>query len=181
MGLPEKKKIYLFISTNGEKDNRKGYQFINNYFKNKKENNNLLIKIGNHKEKNFDFEINLNTFFHGNHKKLKIYYSACDILLSPSTLEAFGQVAIEAASCGTPSVAFKNTGVEDAINHKITGYLASYMNQKDFEQGIEWIFNQLLIDKTFFNKKCVEFVSENFSSRIIAKKYINIYKSILEN
>ena len=99
----------------------------------------------------------------------------------PSRLEALGQVALEAGSCSLPCVSFKNTGVEDAIKHKDTGYLASYMDQKDFEQGIEWIFNQLSIDKYFFNKRCVEFVSKNFSSRIIANKYINIYKSILEN
>ena len=184
LSLPKNKKILLFMSTNGTKDARKGFKFIKSLNESffKRNQDMVILSIGQESELKLNKRtININKSFNGDPISLKLLYSAADLLLVPSLMEAFGQVAIEAASCGTPSVAFKNTGVEDAIKHKITGYLASYMNQKDFEQGIEWIFNQLLIDKTFFNKRCVEFVSENFSSRIIAKKYINIYKSILEN
>lgn len=179
LGLPEKKKIYLFISTNGEKDKRKGYQFINNYFKNKKENNNLLIKIGDHKEKNFDFEINLNTFFHGDHKKLKIYYSACDILLSPSTLEAFGQVAIEAASCGVPTIGFKNTGLEESVSHLKTGYLANYLDQNDFNIGLDFLSKKIDENQKYFYNNCIKFVNDKFKNSLVVNQYKDIYESIL--
>jgi glycosyltransferase involved in cell wall biosynthesis len=184
LGLPKNKKILLFMSTNGTKDIRKGFNFIKSLNKSffEKNQDTVILSIGQESGLKLNNRtISINKSFSGDPISLKLLYSAADMLLVPSLIEAFGQVAIEAASCGTPSVAFKNTGVEDAIKHKDTGYLASYMDQKDFEQGIEWIFNQLSIDKYFFNKRCVEFVSKNFSSRIIANKYINIYKSILEN
>ena len=136
LGLPSKKMIFLFISTNGEKDYRKGYQFIHNYLEKFKSEDILLIKIGNGKEKNFSFEINVNNIVHGDYKKLREYYSASDLLLSPSVLEAFGQVAIEAASCGIPTVGFKNTGLDDSVSHLKTGYLANYLDQNDFNNGV---------------------------------------------
>ena len=57
LGLPLKKMIFLFISTNGEKDYRKGYQFIQNYLEKFKSEDILLIKIGNGKEKNFSLKL----------------------------------------------------------------------------------------------------------------------------
>ena len=179
LGLPENKMIYLFISTNGEKDKRKGYEFINKYFENKKEDNNLLIKIGDNKKKNYNFEINLNTFTFGDYKKLRRYYSACDILMSPSTLEAFGQVAIEAASCGVPTIGFKNTGLEDAVTHLKTGYLANYLDQNDFNYGADFLSKKIKDDPHYFYENSIKFVNEKFKEDIIAEQYKKIYEDIL--
>ena len=95
-------------------------------------------------------------------------------------MEAFGQVAIEAASCGTPTVAFKKTGLEDTIEHKKTGYLSEYMDQDDFEKGIRWVLNEQTKDLNIFSDKCIKFVTDNFSSQLIAKKYIDVYKTALK-
>ena len=46
----------------------------------------------------------------GDPNKLKTVYSSADLLLSPSTLEAMGQVAVEALSCGLPVIGFNQTG-----------------------------------------------------------------------
>ena len=65
----------------------------------------------------------------------KKIYSACDLLIMPSRIEAFGQVALEAGSCSLPTISFKNTGVEDIVDHKKNGYLAKYLNIKDLAKG----------------------------------------------
>ena len=179
LGLPENKMIYLFISTNGEKDKRKGYEFINKYFENKTKDNNLLIKIGNNTKKNYNFEINLNSFNFGDYKKLGRYYSACDILMSPSALEAFGQVAIEAASCGVPTIGFKNTGLEDAVTHLKTGYLANYLDQNDFNYGVDFLSKKIKDNPQYFYKNSIKFVNEKFKEDIIAEQYKRIYEGIL--
>ncbi len=179
--LPEEKMIYLFVSTNGEKDYRKGYQYLKNFFNKKKTNNDLLIKIGDHVEKNFNFEININSFFNGDHEKLINYYSACDILLSPSTLEAFGQVAIEAGSCGTPTLGFKNTGLEDSVSHLKTGYLANYADQEDFDRGLNFLIDKTINEKNFFFNNCIKFVEEKFNSIYIAEEYKKIYHQVLKD
>ena len=110
-----------------------------------------------------------------------MYYSAADVLLTPSVLEAFGQVAVEAAACGTPSIGFRNTGLEDTILHKKTGYLSDYLDQNDFTKGLEWIINESSKNNEYFKNSCLDFISRNFSSEVVSKQYINIYKQILKN
>jgi glycosyltransferase involved in cell wall biosynthesis len=47
--------------------------------------------------------------------------SAADVYVGPSTEETFGQVFIEAALTGTPSIGFDYSGVRDAIRNGVTG------------------------------------------------------------
>ncbi|WP_426415793.1 glycosyltransferase [Aestuariirhabdus sp. LZHN29] len=46
---------------------------------------------------------------------------AADVYVGPSAEETFGQVFVEAAMCGTPSIGFNVTGVKDAVMHGVTG------------------------------------------------------------
>ena len=100
-------------------------------------------------------------------------------MLAPSLLEAFGQVAIEAASCGVPTLGFKNTGLEDTIQHEKTGYLCKYLDQNDFNKGLQWMIKKINKDRNYFMSSCINFAKSNFSSEIIAQKYKDIYESIL--
>lgn len=54
---------------------------------------------------------------------LNIALNAADVYVGPSTEETFGQVFIEAALSGTPSIGFNVTGVPDAIRDGVTGIL----------------------------------------------------------
>ncbi len=182
--LPKDKIILLFMSTNGTKDYRKGYKFIKSAldYLLKFHNDIILLNLGKNSsitDKNNNI-INVINSFNGEPKNLKMYYSASDILLTPSTLEALGQVATEAASCGVPAIGFKQTGLADAILHKKTGYLSDYLNQNDFNIGLNWIIEQIKSDKDFFRNKCQNFARNNFSSEIIAERYVEIYKKVLE-
>lgn len=183
LGLPSDKKILLFMSTNGTKDLRKGFVYIENYLNNSIQNkdNFLLLNVGKNKFDKFNNHniININETFNGSFDKLKLFYSASDILLAPSVLEAFGQVVIEAASCGTPSVGFDNTGLSDTIKHRKTGYLAKYLSQKDFDFGVNWLLHELNKNNQIFYNECIQFVKNNFASNIVSKKYIGIYNRIL--
>jgi len=51
--------------------------------------------------------------------------SAADVYVGPSTEETFGQVFIEAALAGTPSIGFDQSGVRDAIVAGVTGLRVS--------------------------------------------------------
>ena len=53
---------------------------------------------------------------------LREAYSAADIIVVPSLLEAFGQVASEAHACGLPAVVFDRTGLTDIVEDGVTGY-----------------------------------------------------------
>ena len=184
LNLPQNKKILLFMSTNGDKDFRKGFTFIKSSLENllTKREDIILIKIGKNSLINENLnEININKSFNGEPLILRMYYSAADVLLAPSVLEAFGQVAVEAAACGTPSIGFKNTGLEDTILHKKTGYLSDYLDQNDFNKGLEWIIDEYSKNNEYFKNSCLDFISRNFSSEVVSKQYADIYKKILKN
>lgn len=55
--------------------------------------------------------------------------SAADVYVGPSTEETFGQVFIEAALVGTPSIGFDQTGVRDSIVEGVTGLRVSSSTQ----------------------------------------------------
>lgn len=57
--------------------------------------------------------------------QLATLYSAVDLFVGPSLEEALGQVYIEAAACGTPSVGYPIGGVPEAIRDGVTGRIAS--------------------------------------------------------
>jgi len=73
-------------------------------------------------------------------RQLAMLYSACDVFVAPSTDEAFGQVFIEAAACGTPSVGFPVGGVPEAITHGVTGLVASDVSAEALAQAIDTLY-----------------------------------------
>jgi glycosyltransferase involved in cell wall biosynthesis len=57
-------------------------------------------------------------------KTLAMIYAAADIFVGPSLEECLGQVFLEAAACGVPSIGFAVGGVPEAVLDGITGLLA---------------------------------------------------------
>ncbi len=59
----------------------------------------------------------------GDEEHLAEWYGACDIYLTASRLETLGQTPIEAGLCGTPTVAYRATGLTSAVFDGVTGLL----------------------------------------------------------
>ena len=111
---------------------------------------------------------------------LRILYSASDVFVAPSILEAFGKTLVEAMNSKTPVVCFDATGPRDIVEHKISGYKAKPFSPKDLANGIEWVLN---LGENEYNKICEnarEKVLKEFDSRVVAKRYIELYKRILK-
>jgi glycosyltransferase involved in cell wall biosynthesis len=179
------KKYFLFSAYNGIKDERKGFDLMLKALTkldiDKKEFK--IVILGNveglndiNKLYQYDFKV-FDQNFSDDKNLLKTIYSACDILIMPSRLEAFGQVALEAGSCSLPCVSFKNTGVEDIIKHNEDGYLAEYLNIEDLTKGIN-----LLIQESIHKKMSINIrnkVVQEFSYENISNKYKKIYESLV--
>ena len=66
-------------------------------------------------------------------------YSAVDLLIVPSRLEALGQTGVEAHACGTPVVGFNHAGLVDVVDDKKTGSLASPFDTYSLAKEIKWV------------------------------------------
>ena len=71
---------------------------------------------------------------------MAMLYSAADIFVGPSLEEAFGQVFIEAAACGTPSVGYPVGGKPEAILNGVSGLLAESVAPDSLADAIETLY-----------------------------------------
>jgi glycosyltransferase involved in cell wall biosynthesis len=72
---------------------------------------------------------------------LALAYAAADVVVVPSRLDNLPQSATEALACGTPVVAFRQGGLEDLVEHRVSGWLAQPFNPHHLALGIAWCLN----------------------------------------
>ena len=179
------KKYFLFSAFNGITDNRKGFDLLlKSLTKLDIEKNKFTIVIlGNADgldkiKKTYDYNfIIFDNKFNNKNDLLITIYSACDILIVPSRLEAFGLVALEAGACSLPCVSFKGTGVEDIIEHNHDGYLAEYLNIEDLAKGINLLNTESTRQKMSINIR--NKIIKKFSYEAVSSKYRDIYKKLI--
>ena len=185
LNLPNDVPLIFFGASAGQKDPRKGFDLLVSALKYRKDNPKAkrveLVIMGQKKPKsppNLGFPIHY--IAHLSHDAgLPLAYNAADVMVVPSTQEAFGQMASESLACGTPVVAFGVTGLLDIIDHQINGYLAKPFDTNDLAQGIDWVLNTENYSELCKNAR--DKVLKEFDSKVIAKKYIDLYEKILIN
>ena len=179
--LPKNKKLVLFGAMSATSDINKGFKELSEALNKLIDNNIELVVYGSSKPKQpQDFPFNAYYLGHVyDDVSLVVLYNAVDVMVVPSLQESFPQTASEAMSCGIPVVAFGHTGLMDIVDHKINGYLAQPFNTDDLAHGIEWVLNTPNYDKLCQNAR--EKVMREFDSKVVAKKYIELYKEILND
>jgi glycosyltransferase involved in cell wall biosynthesis len=109
---------------------------------------------------------------------LRLLYSASDVFVAPSILEAFGKTLVEAMSSKTPVVCFDATGPRDIVEHKVSGYKAKPFSPKDLANGIDWLLG---LSESEYQKICeaANNRAKKFDSKVIAKEYLKLYKELI--
>lgn len=115
-------------------------------------------------------------------EKLRLYNSV-DLFVQPNIkvvgdLEGFGLVILEAASCELPVIASNMEGLKNAIQNGKNGFL---VEPYDIDSYVKKI-NYLLEDRNFsrdFGKRARQYVVENYDWKIIAEKYLEEIKSVI--
>lgn len=181
LGLSNSKKYVLFGAMFATTDNRKGFQELKKAFSFLQNTDIELMVFGSTKPKHAE-DFGFKTHYFGkisDDASLKILYNASDVMVVPSLQENLSNVIMESLSCGTPVVGFDIGGNKDLIDHQENGYLAKPFDAKDLAFGIDWTIknNKTNLLSSFARAK----VLENFDNKIVAKKYIELYKKILKN
>ena len=180
LNLPQDKNLVLFGAMGAISDPRKGFKELAEALTHLDADNTELVVFGSSQPKtpqDFKQKTHYLGYLHDD-VSLRVLYSAVDVMVVPSLQEAFGQTASESMACGTPVVAFAATGLLDIIDHQITGYLAKPFDTGELAQGIEWVLSASNYQKLSQNAR--EKVLREFDSRVVAKKYIDLYNKIIK-
>lgn len=183
LNLPPDKKLILFSSARLD-DPRKGIDhLVNSLHILHQQHPELassteLVLMGNVKQTlpSVPYHIHATGFVSGD-VNLAEYYAACDIFVLPSTEDNLPNTVMEALACGTPAVAFNGGGLPDLIEHERTGYLATYKEEQDFANGIEY----LLQNFNTLSGNCRKKTLMEFSEEVVGKKYLEVYKEAILN
>lgn len=179
--LPKGKKVVLFGAVSATSDPRKGFKELSEALR-KLQNKDIEPAVfGSSRPKNAP-DLGFKTHYLGHlydDISLVTLYNAVNVMVVPSLQENLSNIIMESLSCGTPVVAFDVGGNGDMIEHKVNGYLAKPFDTNDLASGIEWILNAPNYSELCRNAR--EKVLREFDSRIVVKKYIELYKALLNN
>jgi len=100
----------------------------------------------------------------------------CDCFVLPSRFETFGVVFAEAMFFGKPVIASR-TGGPDSFVTPETGILVSVGNVEETAKALEQIY---IHQKEYDTNYIAQYAKDNFSSRNITRKIINIYEKYTE-
>jgi glycosyltransferase involved in cell wall biosynthesis len=109
---------------------------------------------------------------------LSLAFSAMDVYVLTSEMETFGQVAIEAQSCGTPVCAFAVGGVADAISDGNTGFLVPFDDMAALVDRVVTLIHDSKLREEM-GRAGRRRVCASFSMESVADAYIRLYEQAL--
>lgn len=131
----------VFFSASSLSDARKGGQTVVEALQQCSIPNLTILLVGR-ADKTLEIE-NAKVVYLGyvdDHELLQSAMSAADIHVSGSMEETFGQVFIEAALCGLPSIAFDTSGMQTSVAPGISGELVSPFTAQALAHSIQALY-----------------------------------------
>lgn len=112
--------------------------------------------------------------FTNNRQELIELYSAADLFVNPSRAETFGLVTAEALSCGTPVVAYNNSGSAELVAPQC----GALVPDGDVEALVSLTRRVLGNRKETYAQACRQWVLDNFEKEKQLQKYVELYEQI---
>ena len=106
-------------------------------------------------------------------------YNAADVFVLPSLSENLPNTIMEAMACGVPCVGFRVGGIPEMIDHQQNGYVVNFRDAADLAKGIHYVLDEA--DQQTLSNNCLQKVARNYSQQSVAKKYIEVYDTILSH
>lgn len=114
----------------------------------------------------------------GDEETLVSLYRAADVFVAPSRQENLPNTVLEAAACGTPSVAFHAGGFPDLVVHEESGYLARPFDPQDLARGIAWVLGDEPRRRAL-SERARRHVEERNDILKVAGRYVALYREVL--
>ncbi|OGC96268.1 MAG: hypothetical protein A2W25_03870 [candidate division Zixibacteria bacterium RBG_16_53_22] len=104
--------------------------------------------------------------------ELSCAYASADIFVFPSTTESFGNVVLEAAASGLPSVVAAEGGVVNLVRDGETGFITRPKDAEDYANKMEILLTNDLL-RYSFSARAVEHASR--------KNWYHVNRALFEN
>lgn len=175
--LPRNKKIILFGAANVD-DSRKGFKYLKESLLKLNSKEYHLLIFGKAKDESLLQLPCIHTHIpYANHQLIVELYNAANLMVLPSLQDNLPNTIMESLACGTPVVAFSTGGIPEMIRHQTTGYLCSPKDSDQLTQGISYT----LQNEQRMRSAARQFVLENYSQEVVAKKYLHEYERLLQS
>ena len=179
INLPNKYKILTFHLSGKNDDFIKGTDIFIKILKHFKNRNDVKFLLFGSKRKEISRLSNniYNFSFVKNNLDLLNIYNSSDLVISTSRFESFGQVMLEASSCGVPCIAYVNTAVKEVISNN-KNILVKKVDSKEYIKKIEKF---LVTSNLRKRKKVNKILFTKFNHNKVADSYVKYYKETINN
>lgn len=106
------------------------------------------------------------------------HYEDSDVWVVPSRNEAFGRVAIEAMYHQVPVVASKVGGLQEIVEHDVTGLLFDHKDAKALAENVLFLLENA-DQRQRLASNALAHVKTNFSKRAVLDRLYAIYQTVL--
>jgi len=183
LGVPDEKKVLLFGAMGLTEKGKGGDLLVKalNKMPETLKKSIVLLTLGQADEafkNSIDIPI-INLGYVSGDRMKAIALSAADIFIFPTRSDNHPCIVQESLACGTPIVSFNHTGVPELVRPGVTGYLAEPENADSFLQKILQLLEEDTIREKM-KKNCREIALNEYKLDISAKKYIELFSSILK-
>jgi glycosyltransferase involved in cell wall biosynthesis len=108
-----------------------------------------------------------------------LYYSALDVFAMPTSVETFGNVAMEAMACETPVVAYPGGGLADVLADGVTGLIEPETGSvPGLARMLQWMWKHPT-ERAAMGIAARRRVIEKFSDTLMARRYADLYHELV--
>jgi len=183
LGLPQDKKLILFIATRGFANERKGGRLLEQSLQALSEINSGafpdVVVLGRKQGvSSLSDKYIIHSREFNDDVSLASLYVACDVLVAPSKADTLPLTVLQSMACGTPCVAYGIGGMGDVIEHMKNGYLAQPFDVMDFAKGIDFVLSDSLRHDAL-SAESIDKIHTGFTAKHEAEHYLKLYKELL--
>jgi len=175
----------ILIHTSNFRQVKRVPDVIKIFEKVRKEISSKLILIGDGPDRSEcesltrELELQNDVHFLGKQDGLAEILSASDLFLMPSQSESFGLAALEAMSCGIPTISTSVGGLPELNIHNETGYIAEIGDiDRMAKYSLELLYNEKKYQQFSINAR--NRTLKYFDKKLIVPQYEEYYKKILD-
>ena len=173
--LDHNKIIFSFVVDSIDRIN-KGHREVVQAFNSIDNPNIELLLIGDKNKQIGEYKANHRHLGYLNPEQLRIVHSAADAFIFSTKEESLGNVMLEAMACGIPVIGTPVGGLLDVIKPEFNGLLTKDVSFESLRETIE----RFITIKSSFNSDAIRnYIKDNFSEKLIARKYISLYEEML--